>query len=1389
MSAPSAWREREREREHRERERERDEREQRERDAKAEREQRERERERAERERVKQQNTRNEKRAVLAKHDGAHQPLEVASDRALVTSNTIPHDAAHARIPARHERGDATAGKEQTKGGQSTKERAQERMRDLQTQFNLAYSSPKTKDKSTAFVLVIIYDQLEGALKSENEDDIKSILDGPPLDSKTVTDLLKNAYDTMQAEARKLVDDAEASIKATNIYGADADVVLLQRARDAKTSLDALLTPVTETMRNFQNANSADKVRELLADLEKPGLAKRKLQTLSGQVGDEEGKAHRKYIESTNELFESMRAIKAKNYGPEDFWTVSTTGTLQQRAMHVHDTFRKAAWNSNMPLHERAELLVQCARDAAAIKTEVDAAIEEEEKKKHAPGSLDSLKAKIDKLFATGQRDLAVSATVMYVLFEDKNHDDVSDYVNSITKAESGTVLERTQIQQAKDRLTGIQEDIVRDGKGNLEELNRDLSGISLPPNVTQRIAEALATVEVHSGLVEYCYGIDGDTFDWVYGTIKTYRLQAQEAAITAQQLRPLVQQAQAAAAVPRARAKALRVARKSTASDEIALLKKLPFPCANWLVNARDAGAGNVFALFADRVSGSDGDIVANVQADVQLITNTDNFKSSGKNPTCLVVINAITTDIEVPTEVTVTFGSREVTLKTHRTQRNVALVYAPDYDVLVDEDGEFFACTLIPAQPIVADSKEIKREDYCAGTSGKRLRAESMYLCHRKVLAFALDERQKQAKRMSNKISGHEIDGDFDRVFVTSDIHADLRKFVQILLACGLITIGTHTHDHIYENETNIYEIVWEARWVAKRTLLVICGDLIDSGWGPTDEQTSDSDHLRDVRGSYEFLLHCLLFNLRIQARHETRGSDVRFTIGNHDAGTVTACGEDGLKNIHPGYVEDRHVSFASGGNPSVLKRRNMLLPFYACSPYIMLTMRAIAFVHAGFVDNSGADIYADALERQNRLNNTHLQKTETQDLLDFFKPTQGGEAKVKELWTRAYAGDTPCTASTAYDKYKLIAVGHCVTHTQRNLKALIAAQCADTPEKHGCVLTQDCRTTGGPLIALVDTGMSAAFRATKADRVTENGKRHVGMLMLHKHEQSGESLGIVSGYNVYRIRAMSGISLLQKNGHMRGTLVIGESTVEVTYTHNGTIDAINPGRLEYWASPWKESPRFAPFPHAYGIRSTTGLKHRIVEIHNNANGNCLLEALGFYLCASQNWQGKVDDLRGVLLSDVKKRADVDVPDRNRVKAAIFTDDESAVWEKEAQSKLGGDQRVAKYIFIHSRPGAYLGELEIDAFARVFKRTVCLWSTDEKNKVFKTYCSDSSYVVEPPIANFDSFVHLRYYDRGIEEADRNKGHFTLLALLVPTQPTQAVASSFGRKRARLYV
>jgi hypothetical protein len=120
------------------------------------------------------------------------------------------------------------------------------------------------------------------------------------------------------------------------------------------------------------------------------------------------------------------------------------------------------------------------------------------------------------------------------------------------------------------------------------------------------------------------------------------------------------------------------------------------------------------------------------------------------------------------------------------------------------------------------------------------------------------------------------HEIDtSKYSTVYITSDIHADILKIIQLLQKEELITPLTDPY-----TETDLCSLVTTLQWNEKKknTLLIIVGDLVDG---------RRTDEVKDTLGSFELLLHILLYNLRVSAMNY--GSNVLFTIGNHDYMTV--------------------------------------------------------------------------------------------------------------------------------------------------------------------------------------------------------------------------------------------------------------------------------------------------------------------------------------------------------------------------------------------------------------------------------------------------------------------------------------------------------------------
>lgn len=245
---------------------------------------------------------------------------------------------------------------------------------------------------------------------------------------------------------------------------------------------------------------------------------------------------------------------------------------------------------------------------------------------------------------------------------------------------------------------------------------------------------------------------------------------------------------------------------------------------------------------------------------------------------------------------------------------------------------------------------------------------------------------------------------------------------------------------------------------------------------------------------------------------------------------------------------------------------------------------------------------------------------------------------------------------------------------------------------------------------------------------------------------------------------------------------SLVVGGSNVpvECNRDHAGSpvLTLAKHRCLDAWASAWHENPRLVPFDFASGMVGGNSAPCPIVEIHNRADGDCLLHALGFYLCVSRPaWKGTVDDLRRTLLDHIEGR--LALPkfkgDTKKALETRYTSAQDALW-----AEKGGGDAAAKYVFVHRTKYAELGELEMDAFARVYKATVCVWSTiEDEAGVMMTYRTSArpDFLPVNEIQNFGTCVHIRHYP--------GKKHFTLLALLHPGSTRTALASgssgSFG--------
>jgi hypothetical protein len=318
---------------------------------------------------------------------------------------------------------------------------------------------------------------------------------------------------------------------------------------------------------------------------------------------------------------------------------------------------------------------------------------------------------------------------------------------------------------------------------------------------------------------------------------------------------------------------------------------------------------------------------------------------------------------------------------------------------------------------------------------------------------------------------------------VFATSDIHTDLKKLNHLLKGAGIVSAAAPLEvDNIM---TQIYD-GGSVEWVPQNTLLIIVGDLVDGQRG--DEYSIDK------HGHIELLLHMYLFNLRIKAR--AKGSEIRFTAGNHDYHTVIKA--PGTLNFPPPAFYNTYVhQSAQRYFVSREGRRNCLLPFYNCCPYLFINLENEAvFIHgglhvrhvSGIISNSSGVVTAMQAAIDTAGEFSGLGSVE--DTVLSCPDIQGAYCVTKQeidspLWTRWYANRDPgsvCPA-IATGPFKMVVVGHCPTGPEFgrgaiHLEAIKSQPAYGMCREGGCVLV-GCESATGPSLAFVDIGMSACFR----------------------------------------------------------------------------------------------------------------------------------------------------------------------------------------------------------------------------------------------------------------------------------------------------------------------
>jgi hypothetical protein len=287
------------------------------------------------------------------------------------------------------------------------------------------------------------------------------------------------------------------------------------------------------------------------------------------------------------------------------------------------------------------------------------------------------------------------------------------------------------------------------------------------------------------------------------------------------------------------------------------------------------------------------------------------------------------------------------------------------------------------------------------------------------------------------------------YKTVYATSDIHSDLYAIANILFVAGLTTGNLDTE--------SLFNIRWNPN--ARETLVVIAGDIVDGKRSWVE--------VYDLIGDIEIGLHIFLFNLRVSARQY--GSELRFTIGNHDFLTVF--------NPSSRFEEFIHSSALSFFGDMV-NRAECLIEFYKCCPYLCVTVgKELMFVHASYHNphtNGEMDGILEIQEEIDEADYDSVLEKITPKFFDFVNAIDSRVYSVK-------SSDVICKA-VKESQYRLIVVGHCQTNSCSKFGGTMSEIMSQNEykgcEKGGCVVI-GCNDTRGPHLAFVDISMSGAFR----------------------------------------------------------------------------------------------------------------------------------------------------------------------------------------------------------------------------------------------------------------------------------------------------------------------
>jgi len=345
-------------------------------------------------------------------------------------------------------------------------------------------------------------------------------------------------------------------------------------------------------------------------------------------------------------------------------------------------------------------------------------------------------------------------------------------------------------------------------------------------------------------------------------------------------------------------------------------------------------------------------------------------------------------------------------------------------------------------------------------------------------------------ESRKDKRIIDSHVVDpSKFDVIYATSDIHADYSNFINYLKKLNLIKIP----DGLDLYSSDIYDprLIIETEWIANNSLFVIIGDLVDGTRGGYNASVPD------MKGNFELLMHMFIYNLRIKSWE--KGSDILFTIGNHDLTTAIETNHVILNRPPWGFLNKYITNESKIFFKNLKIRRDCLSKFYLLSPYLFLRIQNkrtnILMIHSQIMNESPLNDSRLGLlsQEQIKIDKDILSMTtfsvNSPEIINIYNV----------LSARHMEDDVDICEHYRENKDSIpniIVVGHCPTifsigdisllhkpHIKTIIKDKIGKneeyESCNDDKNYGCVIPRCYDNWEDIKIIMVDTGISSCFR----------------------------------------------------------------------------------------------------------------------------------------------------------------------------------------------------------------------------------------------------------------------------------------------------------------------